>query len=193
METKFTTVGCQPCTKLDGTANQQKRKYRNNSNLTFRWTCIVINSYNKTNKMHWFLKFIFGIKLYIFRTVPLSIIRSFSLYISLFIQHNGDFSPENYVAKIRNWHFSACCFLLLPVAAWQLNPNIPLSIQFTSTLYSSLKVTGQVKRHFCEIWLLHCAHPSFHTYEWHYLPLFCLQLNYDSDEICMRSTRLWSS
>jgi len=36
--------------------------------------------YNKTNQMHQFLKFIFGIKLYIFRTVPLYIIRSFSLY-----------------------------------------------------------------------------------------------------------------
>jgi hypothetical protein len=30
--------------------------------------------------VHSFLKFIFGIKLYMFRTVPLSIIRSFSLY-----------------------------------------------------------------------------------------------------------------
>ena len=30
--------------------------------------------------MHQFLKFIFGIKLYIFRTVPLSIIRSSKLY-----------------------------------------------------------------------------------------------------------------
>jgi len=30
--------------------------------------------------MHLFLKFIFGIKLYMFWTVPLSIIRSFSLY-----------------------------------------------------------------------------------------------------------------
>ena len=30
--------------------------------------------------MHLFLKFIFGEKLYMFRTVPLSIIRSFSLY-----------------------------------------------------------------------------------------------------------------
>ena len=30
--------------------------------------------------MHLFLKFIFGIKLYMFRTVPVSIIRSFSLY-----------------------------------------------------------------------------------------------------------------
>jgi hypothetical protein len=47
--------------------------------LTFRWPCIVINSYNKTNQMHSFLKFIFGIKLRMFRTVPLSIIRSYSL------------------------------------------------------------------------------------------------------------------
>ena len=30
--------------------------------------------------MHLFLKFIFGIKLYMFRTVPLSIIRNFGLY-----------------------------------------------------------------------------------------------------------------
>ena len=30
--------------------------------------------------MNYFLKFIFGIKLYMFRTVPLSTIRSFSLY-----------------------------------------------------------------------------------------------------------------
>jgi len=33
--------------------------------------------------MHEFLKFIFGIKLYMFRTVPLSIIRSFSLYTAM--------------------------------------------------------------------------------------------------------------
>ena len=37
-------------------------------------------SYNKTNWMQQSLKFIFGIKLYMFRTVPLSTIRSFSLY-----------------------------------------------------------------------------------------------------------------
>jgi len=30
--------------------------------------------------MHWFLKFILGMKFYMFRTVSLSIIRSFSLY-----------------------------------------------------------------------------------------------------------------
>ena len=47
--------------------------------------CLLLNkshwflSYNKTNQMHKFLKFIFGIKLYMVRTVPLSIIRSFSL------------------------------------------------------------------------------------------------------------------
>ena len=30
--------------------------------------------------MHYLLKFIFGMKLYMFQTVPLSIIRSFALY-----------------------------------------------------------------------------------------------------------------
>jgi len=30
--------------------------------------------------MHWFLKFILGMKFYMFRTIPLSIVRSFSLY-----------------------------------------------------------------------------------------------------------------
>jgi len=34
----------------------------------------------KTNQMHYSLKFIFGIKLYMFQTVPLSIIRSLSPY-----------------------------------------------------------------------------------------------------------------
>ena len=34
----------------------------------------------KTNEMHQFLKFIFGIELYMFRTVSLSIIRSLALY-----------------------------------------------------------------------------------------------------------------
>jgi len=41
---------------------------------------VSTGSYNKTNYMHLFLKFIFGIKLYMFWTVPLFIIRSFSLY-----------------------------------------------------------------------------------------------------------------
>jgi hypothetical protein len=37
-------------------------------------------SYNKTNEIHSFLKFIFGIELYMFRTGLLSIIRSLVLY-----------------------------------------------------------------------------------------------------------------
>jgi hypothetical protein len=36
--------------------------------------------YNKTNQMHQFLKFILEMKLYMFRTVPLSTINSYSLY-----------------------------------------------------------------------------------------------------------------
>jgi len=38
------------------------------------------SSNNKTNEMHQFLKFIFGIELYMFWTVFLFIIRSLSLY-----------------------------------------------------------------------------------------------------------------
>jgi hypothetical protein len=40
--------------------------------LTYYWT-----SYNKPTQMHYFLKFILEMKLNIFRTVPLSIIKSF--------------------------------------------------------------------------------------------------------------------
>jgi len=40
----------------------------------------VIYSYNKANEMHQFLKFIFGIEIYMFRIVSLSIIRSLALY-----------------------------------------------------------------------------------------------------------------
>jgi len=39
--------------------------------------------------MHQFLKFIFGIKHYMFRTVPLSIIRSLVLYIQQWYIHTG--------------------------------------------------------------------------------------------------------
>jgi len=55
-------------------------KNLDSTNLTFTWPCIVINSYNKTNWMHQLLKFSFGIKFCMFRRVPLSTIRSFSLY-----------------------------------------------------------------------------------------------------------------
>ena len=52
--------------------------------LLTKWfisTYIVLHcSYSTTNYIHQFLKSIFGIKLYMFQTVPLSVIRSFSLY-----------------------------------------------------------------------------------------------------------------
>ena len=50
--------------------------------LTFIEPCSVIHSYSKTNQMHQCLKFIlFGVTLYMFRTVFPSIIRSSGLYI----------------------------------------------------------------------------------------------------------------
>jgi hypothetical protein len=48
--------------------------------LTFKGLCIVIHSYYKTNDMHYNLKLILGIELYMFRTVSLFIIRSLALY-----------------------------------------------------------------------------------------------------------------
>ena len=47
-------------------------------------------SYNKTNKTHQFLKFIFGIELYMFRTLAVSIIRSFNtVHTAIGICHTG--------------------------------------------------------------------------------------------------------
>ena len=54
--------------------------------FTMRGPSIVMYSYNKTNEKHQFLKFIFGIELYMFRTVSLSIIKSLALYTQQYIQ-----------------------------------------------------------------------------------------------------------
>ena len=51
-------------------------------------SCSKIHAYNNTKYTHQFLNFIFGIKLYMFRTVSLSIIRSFSLYIQQWYMSN---------------------------------------------------------------------------------------------------------
>jgi len=59
-------------------------------NLTFRWPCIVIYSYNRTNDMHWFLKFIFGIELRMSRTGLLSVIRFFLVF-QVFLCFTGFF------------------------------------------------------------------------------------------------------
>jgi len=42
-------------------------------------------SYNKTKQIHHFLKFIFGIEFYMFRTVSLSIIGSLTLYTQQYV------------------------------------------------------------------------------------------------------------
>jgi hypothetical protein len=49
-------------------------------NFTFKWPCIVTNLIIKPTRCTNFLKFYFGMKLYMFRTVTPSIIRSYSLY-----------------------------------------------------------------------------------------------------------------
>jgi len=46
----------------------------------------MIYSYNKTNEMHKFLTFIFGIELYMYRKVFLSIIRSLAMYTQQYTQ-----------------------------------------------------------------------------------------------------------
>ena len=67
-------------------------------------------SYNKTNNMHYFLKFIFRIKLYMFRTVPLSIIRSFSLYThQWYMSHR--FADSLRAGSGRNWFGSVLILL----------------------------------------------------------------------------------
>jgi hypothetical protein len=66
------------------TSKTYPRSLRNKIRLNYHHIMIPryrhFASYNKTNYMHLFLKFILEMKLYMFRTVPLSIIRSFSLY-----------------------------------------------------------------------------------------------------------------
>jgi hypothetical protein len=50
----------------------------------------VLHSYNQTNEKHLFLKFIFGIGLYMFRTVSLSIIKeSSTVHPKIGISHTG--------------------------------------------------------------------------------------------------------
>ena len=52
-------------------------KYSNSATIPL--LCLSL-SYNKTKEMPYFLKFIFGMELYMFRTAFVSIIRSLVLY-----------------------------------------------------------------------------------------------------------------
>jgi len=56
--------------------------------------------------MHWFLKFIFEIKFYTFRTFPLSIIRSFSLFTH---QHTHRFADSSQAVSKPVWHIPLLC------------------------------------------------------------------------------------
>jgi hypothetical protein len=72
-------------------------------------------SYNKTNQMHWFLTSILGMKRYVFRTVPLSIIRSFSTV----------HTPMVYVIQV----------------CWQLASRIKLELSSSLILLASCQQT----------------------------------------------------
>jgi len=58
--------------------------------------------------MHWFLKFIFGVKLYMFRTVPLSIIRRFSLYTQQWYM-SYRFADSLQAVSKTVWHIPLLC------------------------------------------------------------------------------------
>jgi len=66
---------------------------------------------NKINWMPWFLKFIFGIKLYMFRTIPLSAIRSFSLHTQQYIQVCWQFASRIRMEAVSKpvWHIPLLC------------------------------------------------------------------------------------
>ena len=56
--------------------------------------------------MHYFLKFVFGIKLYMFRTVPLSVIRRFSLYTQ---QQYMSYRFADF--RLQNWRCHPICHI----------------------------------------------------------------------------------
>jgi hypothetical protein len=64
------------------------------ANFTFMWPCIVTNFLTMNHLDALFSQIYFGMKLYTFRTVPLSIIRSYSLY-------------------TQQWHMSYSCSILI--------------------------------------------------------------------------------
>ena len=69
--------------------------------------------------MHQFLKFIFGIKLYMFRTVPPSIIRSFSLYTQQWYMSNR-FADSLWAGSGWKWRIRMeLSSILIPLASCQ--------------------------------------------------------------------------
>jgi hypothetical protein len=79
--------------------------------------------YNKTNQMHKILKFILEMKLYIFRTVSLSIIRSYSLYTHQWYK-SYRFLDNFRVAVGSGWNrvpfWSCCCSKAVYKPVWHI-------------------------------------------------------------------------
>ena len=76
--------------------------------LEFQRIFISALSCNETKQLHQFLKFIFWIKLYMFRTVRLSIIRSFSLYTQQWYM-SYRFADSSQAVSKHVWHITLLC------------------------------------------------------------------------------------
>jgi len=83
--------------------------------------------------MHQFLKFILGMKLYMFRTVPLSIIRSFSLYTHQWCMSYRRAGSEWYILILLSksvWHIPLLCVQWKTPDDGQM--NCPKHVEFNS-------------------------------------------------------------
>jgi len=76
------------------------------------WPCIVTNAYNKTNLMHYISQIYFVMKLCMFRKVPLSIIRSFSLY------------TQQWCVIQVCWQLASRISMELPVLSWSCSQAV---------------------------------------------------------------------
>jgi len=77
------------------------------SNLILRWPCIVICSYNQLDAL--ISQIYFGIKLHMFWTVPLSIIRSLALYTEPWYMLYIHPDPARKLSAIPVWHIPLLC------------------------------------------------------------------------------------
>jgi len=101
--------------KLFGCQTLRNCIYHGGEDKRWRYTVckwiVWVYPYSKTNQMHLFLIFIFGMKLYLFRTVPMSVIRSFLLY-------------------THQWYMSQVCWQLAsrirtePVLSWSCSQTV---------------------------------------------------------------------
>jgi len=115
------TVSYTHCTCKNSRFNKLSTSEFGN-NLPVRKT----NSYNTTNQLHQILKFVLGIKCYMFRTFSLSIIRSFSLYTQIDICRSDLLTYTIAVCKVKNscwWkeELSETCRVLFQKWIWEIS------------------------------------------------------------------------